>query len=131
MKGYRKRKRSMFKAGNTPWNKGLSMNSSTTATTDDIMDQQRTTSITADDFSVATRTTRDRLRVCNFCTLVLYFANDISVISSTGISLIFICYRVTLGHCRPISVTRRSDTGALPPMPAAEPWRIGTHRDTP
>jgi len=54
----------MFKAGNTPWNKGLSMNSSTTATTDDTMDQQRTTSITADDFSVATRTTRDRLRVC-------------------------------------------------------------------
>ena len=64
-----------------------------------------------------------------YVTWVLYFANDISVISSTEILLIFICNRVTPGLCR-YSVTLRSDTGALP-MPGAEPWCIGTHRDTP
>jgi len=61
----------------------------------------------------------------------MHFANDISVISSTDISLIFICYRVTPGLSRPTSVTRRIDTGALPPMPGTEPWlsgRTGTHR---
>ena len=31
--------------------------------------------------------------------------------------MIFICYRVTPGLCRPTSVTRRSDTGVLLPMP--------------
>jgi len=35
--------------------------------------------------------------------------------------LIFVCYRETPGLCRPTSVTRRSDTGALPPIPGAEP----------
>jgi len=54
-------------------------------------------------------------------------AATISVISSTRISLIYICYRVTPGPCRPTSVTYRSDTGALPPMPGAyrdAPWRL-------
>ena len=46
----------------------------------------------------------------------LYFAHDIFVVSSAGISLIFICFRVTPGLCRPTSVTRRSVTGALQGM---------------
>ena len=40
-------------------------------------------------------------------------------------------HRETPGLCRPTSVTRRSDTGALPPIPGAELWYIGTRRDTP
>jgi len=59
----------------------------------------------------------------------MYFANNIYVISSMGTSLIFICYRVTPGFCRPTSVTRRVDTGALPPMPGAEP--LHAYRDSP
>jgi len=45
----------------------------------------------------------------------LYFAKDISVISLTKKSLIFVCYRETPGLCRPTSVIRRSDTVVLPP----------------
>jgi len=61
----------------------------------------------------------------------MYFAKDISVMSFTKISLIFVCYRETPGLCLPTSVTRRSGTGALPPIPGVEPWCIVTHRDPP
>jgi len=44
--------------------------------------------------------------------------------------LIFVCYRETPGLRRPTSVTHGSDTGALPPIPGAEPSCIWTHRDT-
>ena len=51
----------------------------------------------------------------------LYFAKDITVKSFTKNTLIFVCYHETPGLCRSTSVTRRSDTGALPQIPAAEP----------
>ena len=47
-----------------------------------------------------------------YVTLVLFFANGNSVISSTDISLLFSCYRrVIPGLCRPTFVTHRRDTG--------------------
>ena len=42
-------------------------------------------------------------------------------ISFTKKSFTFVCYRESPGLCRPTSVTRRSDTGALPPNPGSEP----------
>ena len=39
--------------------------------------------------------------------------------------MIFLCYRVTPELCRPTSVTRRSDTGALSPMLGAS---LGMYR---
>ena len=48
------------------------------------------------------------------CSFLLYY---VKVSQKT---LIFVCYCETPGLCRPTSVTRRSDTGALTQIPGAE-----------
>jgi len=64
-----------------------------------------------------------------FSMYIEFCTKDITVVSFTKKSLIFVCSSETPGLCRPASVTRRSDTGALPPLPGADPWYISTHRN--